>query len=144
MISDSIPKQTVQAAGGILFNPHKGFLLLAKKNNEWDFPKGRTEKTDADLFATARREIQEETGITELALLPDWKHEEHYVLNGIPKQVTYWLFLTIAEPRVSKEHKDAEWMTPEKSIVVQRHESRKAVLRSAVAYLRERKLLNHA
>ena len=58
--------RTIQAAGGLVINP-LGALLLIFRRGKWDLPKGKLDKGE-DLKACALREVQEETGLSDLAL----------------------------------------------------------------------------
>lgn len=51
----------VIAAGGLVTN-RRGDFLLIRRNGLWDLPKGHRED-DEDIKETARREVEEETGI---------------------------------------------------------------------------------
>lgn len=54
----------VRAAGGIITDD-EGNMLLIRRNNRWDLPKGKVEDGET-LLQAALREVQEETGITPL------------------------------------------------------------------------------
>ena len=51
----------VRAAGGIVVDD-SGDMLLIRRNNRWDLPKGKVEAGET-LLQTALREVEEETGI---------------------------------------------------------------------------------
>ena len=53
-------------------------LLLQYPQGHWDFPKGHVEETDADHFATTRRELCEETGIEEIHFVEDFVERSEY------------------------------------------------------------------
>lgn len=56
----------VNAGGGLVSNRRGDFLLISR-NGLWDLPKGHQDPGE-DISVTALREVQEETGIDELAL----------------------------------------------------------------------------
>ena len=56
----------VDAAGGLVSNRRGDFLLISR-NGLWDLPKGHREPGE-DIALTALREVQEETGVTDLEL----------------------------------------------------------------------------
>jgi len=56
----------VNAAGGLVSN-RRGDYLLISRNGLWDLPKGHQEQGE-DISVTAMREVQEETGVTQLEL----------------------------------------------------------------------------
>lgn len=56
----------VNAAGGLVSNRRRDVLLI-RRNDRWDLPKGHQEAGE-DLKTTALREVQEETGVDKLVL----------------------------------------------------------------------------
>ncbi len=56
----------VNAAGGLVSN-RRGDVLLIRRNDLWDLPKGHQEEGE-DISVTALREVQEETGVLNLRL----------------------------------------------------------------------------
>jgi len=57
----------------ILFNHDRSKVLLIRRGREpfkgcWAFPGGRVESTDKDLLTAVQRELQEETGLTNIPL----------------------------------------------------------------------------
>jgi 8-oxo-dGTP pyrophosphatase MutT (NUDIX family) len=59
-------KLIIEAAGGMVFNP-KGELLMMFRRGQWDMPKGKLDEGET-IEACAVREVEEETGITNLRL----------------------------------------------------------------------------
>ena len=57
----------VEAAGGIVQNENKEILFIFRRG-KWDLPKGKLEKNE-DVETCARREIEEETGVSGLKLV---------------------------------------------------------------------------
>ncbi len=53
------------------------FLIVHQTNSNWSFPKGHKEGIETDE-QTAKRELEEETGITEFSLLDSKIFEENY------------------------------------------------------------------
>jgi ADP-ribose pyrophosphatase YjhB (NUDIX family) len=56
----------VNAAGGLVSN-RRGDYLLISRNGFWDLPKGHQDEGE-DIRVTALREVEEETGISDLEL----------------------------------------------------------------------------
>ena len=56
----------VNAAGGLVSN-RRGDVLLIRRNDRWDLPKGHQEEGE-DIKVTALREVEEETGVHNLEL----------------------------------------------------------------------------
>ena len=71
------------------------FLLIQHKAGHWAFPKGHPEEGETYL-ETARRELAEETGLTDVALDEGRPLEEHYSFTKrsgkeVHKRVVYFL-----------------------------------------------------
>ena len=63
------PNQT-SSAGGIILNTSGKVCVVSQKGISWSLPKGHIEKGE-DALTAARREILEETGISQLELIRD-------------------------------------------------------------------------
>jgi len=59
-------KLIIEAAGGMVFNPN-GELLMMLRRGQWDMPKGKLDEGET-TEACALREVEEETGISNLRL----------------------------------------------------------------------------
>ena len=59
-------KLIIEAAGGMVFNP-KGELLMMLRRGQWDMPKGKLDEGET-IEACAVREVEEETGVSNLRL----------------------------------------------------------------------------
>lgn len=106
----------VEAAGGAVLNQH-GNLLMIFRNNKWDLPKGKMEKTETPEI-TAVREVEEECGLGGLtivrALTPTYhtyKENERLILKKT------WWYEMITEskaplfPQVEEGITRVEWMS---------------------------------
>src|SRR5574337_476352 len=84
------------SAGVILCRraPEPYYLLLHYESGHWDFPKGHIEPGE-DAQQTARRELKEETGISEICFVAGYKQTLRYFFRqkgiGIFKIVIYFL-----------------------------------------------------
>ena len=103
------------SAGVILFRrgTSREYLLL-DYGTHWDFPKGHLESGE-EPEATARRELQEETGIAAERFLPGFRESMRYFYrkSGEPvlKMVTYFLAETAATRiTLSDEHCGYAWL----------------------------------
>lgn len=129
----------IQASGLVIFRRSRGILLI-KKRDYWEFPKGRVDEKDSDLMRTALREVREETGLVDLKIVEGFVTTEHYPVGGRRKQVTYWLALSKGNPTISSEHRGYVWASPREAEKLLSYSSKKRVLREALAYLKHRGL----
>lgn len=105
------------SAGVILFRraPEPHYLLLHYESGHWDFPKGHIEVGE-EAQETARRELKEETGISQVRFLKGYKQTLRYFFRqkgiGIFKIVIYFLAETEqSEIALSPEHIGFEWLS---------------------------------
>lgn len=126
-----------KSCGAVVFREENGvrlYLLLRYSEGHWDLPKGHTEKGETEE-QTARREIEEETGITQLELVPSFRRAIAYAFkrNGadVPKEVAFFLAKTVQKGvKLSSEHLDFAWLPFSQA-------ERKATYRNAKNLLRE-------
>lgn len=111
------------SAGGVVFRYTTGnpvFLLLGfKKRKIWCLPKGIIEKGESE-FDTAKREVEEETGISDLKYIDNIdsiRYEFWIKGKRYHKQVYFFLFQTNQEnAKVSLEHDVCAWFNFEEAI----------------------------
>ena len=121
-MSDGLEEEedTVYAGGGVVWRAASGgedgrdlevLVVHRPRYDDWTLPKGKAEPRDADLMATARREVWEETGL-ECRLGADLG-EVGYTAKGRPKVVHYWS-MQAGEGSFApnSEVDEAVWMTP--------------------------------
>lgn len=73
--------------------PCRILLVQSKKGKHWSFPKGHMEQSE-DEYATARREVREETGL-DVEIHKGFRATTHYLTKvRIPKEVVYFLAST--------------------------------------------------
>jgi 8-oxo-dGTP pyrophosphatase MutT (NUDIX family) len=104
------------SAGVIVFRraPQPQYLLLHYESGHWDFPKGHIEPGE-EARETARRELKEETGISDVRFLDGYKGTLRYFFRqkgiGIFKIVIYFLAGTDqSDVTLSSEHIGFEWL----------------------------------
>ena len=59
------------SAGGVVLNKAGNVLLVNEGGSFWGFPKGRKEQTE-ERIDTAKREMKEEAGISQVVLLHEF------------------------------------------------------------------------
>ena len=129
------------SAGFIVFNKDK-FLLLHYEAGHWDFPKGHIEKGE-DNLKTARRELQEETGIEDIYVVPKFQEKLEYFFKKegktVHKEVIFFLAETrMSEIKLSKEHIGYKWLIYEDAIGQVTFKSAKDLLVKARKFLQKR------
>ena len=120
-----MPKE--KSAGAIIYlmkNNVPHYLLLHYPSGHWEFAKGHIEEGEK-TEETAKREIEEETGIKNIKLIPGFKEyskyffKKSYDLEGEAKKLAPWVFKLVifylAETdtenvKISDEHKGFLWL----------------------------------
>lgn len=134
-----------KSVGVVLFRQNeegREYLLLHYAAGHWDFPKGGQETGENDE-QTVRRELQEETGITQIDIDAGFTHELSYFFREqgelIRKTVVFYLGRTRqADVKLSFEHQDFAWLPYENAMAQLTHKNAKALLEKADAYLNPR------
>ena len=98
-------------------------FLLLKYPSYWGFPKGLIEANE-QIKETARRELEEETGIKEIEIIPGFecKQEWFFKLEGktIKKEAIFLLAKTTEEEagkvKVSFEHEAFIWLNYDEAL----------------------------
>jgi bis(5'-nucleosidyl)-tetraphosphatase len=116
------------------------FLLLRYSQGHWDFPKGNKEKGETNL-ETTRREIKEETGISDIVFRDRFEKEITYNYSRqnekISKKVIYFLAKTKATNVVlSSEHTDFVWEFYENALKRLTYKNAKEILTQGYNFLK--------
>ncbi len=85
----------IEAAGGLVSNLKKEILFIYRLGR-WDLPKGKVEPGES-LENAAKREVEEETGLSELILEKFINHTFHIYTERNGKKIlktTYWFKMT--------------------------------------------------
>ncbi len=110
-----------RCAGGIVLGDRGTIAMVRNRggNGAWLFPKGHLEEGESDEVA-ARREIMEETGLTNLELIDDLGSYERYRMNvdgtdNLAETKNIHMFLFAAEPGAelipTLEIEEARWVS---------------------------------
>ena len=98
--------------------------------DDWTLPKGKQEPGETDE-ETARREVQEETGLT-CRLGPELDSVEYVDGHGRPKSVRYWaMTVEVSTPRAPDDEVDAtRWLPVGEAEALVSYEKDRSVLAS--------------
>ena len=105
----------IEAAGGIVENDKKELLFIFRLG-KWDLPKGKVEKGE-DIEATAEREVEEETGVTQLKMKKKIG-ETYHTYNAFGKhfiKTTHWFHMTCpskqeVKPQTEEDIAEVKWV----------------------------------
>ncbi len=132
-----------RSAGAVIYRKEGDniyFLLLWYPAGHWDFPKGNIEPGEKEID-TVKREVYEETGITDLEFIFGFRETIRYFYfrnkEKISKEVIFYLARTNQKDvKISYEHKGYEWLPYEKALERITYDNSKDVLRKAYNYLK--------
>ena len=105
----------METSCGLILRNGDLILLLRYPQGHWGFPKGHVEENDLSHQATAIRELEEETGITDVEIIGNWftSTKYTYMKKNIPteKEVHWFPARTNSmDISLSEEHTDYIWI----------------------------------
>ena len=108
----------------------------------WDLPKGHVELADDDHLATVRRELGEETGITEIAFVENFVERTAYTYRHKGKRMHKEVFWFLAETdqlevTISHEHRGHLWLDWEQALAQLTHDETTSVVRKAWEHMKK-------
>lgn len=129
------------AYGVIVFYVENGtvfYLILKQKQGHWSFPKGHAENGET-ILETAKRELEEETGISEVELISNEPQiRDEYIINEkkskpVQKFVEFFIGEVESKDIVMQDGEifDHKWITAEEGVSVFTYDSSKRLLKSA-------------
>lgn len=136
-----------ESAGGVVLNKKGEVLVVNQNGNSWSLPKGHLEPGE-DALTAAKREIAEESGISELVFLKDLGAYERSRLgrNGLPdasesKRIALFLFTTPqTELKPTDPHNpEARWVSRSQVALLLTHPKDKEYFLSVLTQLPKEK-----
>ena len=131
-----------RSAGAVVFRgtPAGRLYLLLHNAGRWDFAKGGVEKGESELD-TVLREVEEETGLNDLDILPGFRKEIEYFYRrdgkNIHKQVVYLLASTRSEKvKISFEHQGYGWFRYPEALQKASYNNSKITMAEAERFIR--------
>jgi 8-oxo-dGTP pyrophosphatase MutT (NUDIX family) len=109
------------SGGGVIIGPSKKVLVVSQHGTSWSLPKGRLEAGE-DTKIAALREIEEETGITQLELIKELGVYERSLIgvdgkpdNRFSKTITIYLYTTSEADLkpIDPDNPEARWVEPD-------------------------------
>ena len=129
------------------------FLLLYRRGNYWNFPKGHFEPGESTMNA-ALRELEEETGIkkSEIRIVPNFRAYERFYFKIGNQGIYDTVILFLAETHkadikiVPREHSGFGWFSyhDAMNVIGKKYGGTKKVLKQADDFLRARSRGHHA
>ena len=128
------------------------FLLLYRRGNYWNFPKGHFKSGERSID-TALRELEEETGIkkSELRIIPNFRAYERFYFRVGNEGIYDTVILFLAETHkadikiVPREHSGFAWFLYRDAvnIIGKKYGGTRNVLKQANDFLKERSVRHH-
>ncbi|MBT04407.1 MAG: diadenosine tetraphosphate hydrolase [Euryarchaeota archaeon] len=131
----------METSCGVVLVNLGSILLLQYPQGHWDLPKGHVEKDDDDNYETAKRELKEETGISELSFIENFEYRTEYQFKHKGKRKSkqvYWYIATTEEISInlSKEHHNYVWLDWELAIEQATHTETKELIKTAYEFMK--------
>jgi 8-oxo-dGTP pyrophosphatase MutT (NUDIX family) len=116
----------IKAAGGLVINKN-GEILFMFRRGKWDLPKGKLDPGES-LESCAKREVIEETGVSQLELVRFLLITGHEYEEGgdlILKETHWWLMKTNGNqpliPQTEEDITELKWIEPPDLKMVQQN-----------------------
>jgi len=131
------------SVGSVLFildtNFNVNYLILNYSYGHWDFPKGNIEIGESELD-TIKREIMEETGITDINFIDDFRQQISYRYKKKFKLVNKLVIYYIVETKSNKvvlsfEHVNFVWLNYNDALNRLSFDNSKKILKNANEFL---------
>jgi 8-oxo-dGTP pyrophosphatase MutT (NUDIX family) len=105
----------IEAGGGLVKNENNEYLFIYRRGS-WDLPKGKIETNETKRQATLR-EIEEETGISNMTILHKLGTTRHTYRSNVGKRIikkSHWYLIETTKqkpkPQAAEDIEKAVWM----------------------------------
>ena len=140
------------SVGAIIYkkiNKNILFLLVySERNKEWGFAKGHIEQNETET-QTAKREIEEETGIKSITFIKNFRETDCYKIKGtlpstknriINKKVVYYLCYTNEDFTINYtdgEIGECKWVNYTNALSLLKYDKQKEILSKVNKFIKE-------
>ena len=133
-------QRSMETSCGVVLVNYGTVLLLQYPQGHWDLPKGHVESDDSDRQSTMLRELEEETGIADVALLDGFEERTEYSFRHKgkrkEKQVYWYIAETdVIEVQLSHEHRGYLWLDWDQALETITHDETRTVVRAAQRFV---------
>ena len=130
----------METSCGVVLVNYGTVLLLQYPQGHWDLPKGHVETDDDDRRSTMLRELAEETGITQVAVLEGFVERSEYSFRHKGKRQNKEVYWYVAETEqmnveLSHEHRGYLWLDWEQALETVTHDETRNIVRLAQQYV---------
>ncbi|MEC7625439.1 MAG: NUDIX domain-containing protein [Candidatus Thermoplasmatota archaeon] len=130
----------METSCGVVLVNYGAVLLLQYPQGHWDLPKGHVEDDDCDRVATMRRELAEETGISDVTVLNGFEERSEYGFRHKGKRKTKEVYWYVAETEtmevnLSHEHRGYLWLDWDQALETITHDETRSVVRLAQRFV---------
>lgn len=130
----------METSCGVVLVNYGTVLLLQYPQGHWDLPKGHVETNDDDRRSTMLRELAEETGITQVAVLDGFVERSEYSFRHKGKRQNKEVYWYVAETEqmnveLSHEHRGYLWLDWEQALETITHDETRNIVRLAQQYV---------
>jgi 8-oxo-dGTP pyrophosphatase MutT (NUDIX family) len=130
----------METSCGVVLVNYGTVLLLQYPQGHWDLPMGHVETDDGDRRSTMLRELAEETGITQVAVLEGFVERSEYSFRHKGKRRNKEVYWYVAETEqmnveLSHEHRGYLWLDWEQALETITHDETRNIVRLAEQYV---------
>ncbi len=135
--------RNTRSAGGVVLNTNGEVLVVSQHGTSWSLPKGHIEEGE-DAMTAARRETEEESGVSSLEFIKDLGSYQRYKIAGDGgddqselKNIIIFLFRTnqLELKPIDPENPEARWVKKEEVVNLLTHQKDKEFWLSVMGQL---------